>query len=209
MRGMDKKGLLIILVGPSGSGKGTVLRELLQEDANTFLSVSATTRKPREGEQDGVHYYFTEKARFEQMIADGEMLEYASYCDNYYGTPRKAVQDHLDVGHNVILEIEMQGAETVKAQFPAAVMIFITPPSMAILESRLTGRGTETAEVIAARMDTARRELHFAHKCDYVVQNDTVENAVATLRAILLAHSSRTALMNPFIDALISEAEKG
>ena len=145
------KGILMVVSGPSGCGKGTVLAEIVKSD-NIFCSVSATTRSPRPGETDGINYYFLAKDRFEEMIADGGMLEYASYCGNYYGTPQKPVEDMLEKGCHVILEIEVQGAMKIKDKCPDAVFIFILPPSLKELRRRLEKRGTESAEVIEKRL---------------------------------------------------------
>lgn len=196
-------GTLIVLVGPSGSGKGTVLKELLQEESNTYLSVSATTRKPRPGEEDGRHYFFLETEAFRRLIDEDGLLEYASYCGNYYGTPRKAVLDRLERGDNVILEIEVQGARNVRRMYPEAVLVFILPPSLEELRRRLTDRRTEDAETVRRRMETTLRELPFAYECDYVVVNDRVANAVEALRAILKAQSCRRDRMKPIIDHIL------
>lgn len=182
---MNKKGLLIVLVGPSGSGKGTVLNELLKGDDNTFLSISSTTRKPRVGEENGIHYNFIGREKFETLIKNKAMLEYASYCDNYYGTPKESVETHLNKGQNVILEIEMQGASQIKSIFDEAILIFIMPPSLEILRKRLIDRGTESMEVVEKRLATAIKEMDYAEKCDYKVINDTVEKAVIDIQKII------------------------
>lgn len=201
---MNKNGLLIVLVGPSGSGKGTVLNELLKEDKNTFLSISSTTRAPREGEKNGVHYNFITHDEFKGLIDSGEMLEFANYCENYYGTPKSSVEARLKQGHNVILEIEMQGAKQIKKKYPEAIVIFITPKSLAVLRQRLTDRGTETAEVIEKRLTTAIDELRYSLECDYIVINDTVEQAVADLKTIITANLSQVHLMKQFIEDMLN-----
>lgn len=201
-----KKGLLVVLVGPSGSGKGTVLAELLKGDQNLFLSVSTTTRAPRVGEENGVHYNFVEKAEFERLISDNQMLEYASYCDNYYGTPKAAVFAKLEQGKNVILEIEMQGASQIKAMYPQAVLVFITPPSLKILRKRLTERGTEEQHVVEKRLKTAVSEMYFAPKCDYIVVNDTVQKAASDIGAIILANTLNSSEMKQFIEEVLDNA---
>ncbi len=182
---MNKKGTLAILIGPSGSGKGTLIKQLLQDENETFLSVSATTRAPRPGEVDKVNYYFVSKDEFEQMIAEDALLEHACYCENYYGTPKAPVFERLERGEHVLLEIEMQGARQVKKAYPDAVSIFIMPPSIEDLRRRLTGRGTETAEVIEKRMAAAVGEIEYAKECDCVVVNDDVIRAANEIAEIL------------------------
>ncbi len=171
------KGLLIVYAGASGVGKGTIMKELLKSDSNFRLSVSATTRTPRPGETDGVEYHFVCKADFEELIKNDGLLEYASYCDNYYGTPKKAVFDMLNSGIDVFLEIEIKGFLQIKEKYPDCVTIFLLPPSMEELERRLTGRGTEAPDVIKKRLDTAKSELTYAEQFDYTVINDDVERA--------------------------------
>lgn len=173
---MDK-GLLIVYAGASGVGKGTVMKQLLSANDNFRLSVSATTRNPRPGEIDGVHYSFVTKDEFEQLINNDGLLEYASYCDNYYGTPKKAVFDMLANGIDVFLEIEIKGFLQIKEKYPDCVTIFLLPPSIEELERRLKGRGTETEDVIEKRLKTAKSELTYANQFDYTVINDDVEKA--------------------------------
>jgi guanylate kinase len=188
---MNKKGLLFIISGPAGSGKGTIVsrvRELAQFD----FSVSATTRAPRPGEEHGVHYYFIDKTEFEGKIEAGEMLEYAQYVGNYYGTPKKPVEDALAAGRNIVLDIEVKGALQVKEKMPEAVMIYILPPDYETLLSRIRGRGTETEEVIQKRMNEARNEIRTFPKYDYVVINDTVEKAAQDVLSILRTENMKT-----------------
>lgn len=201
-----EKGLLIVLSGPSGCGKGTVLARLLQNDAGTAASISATTRAPREGEQDGVHYYFITREDFESRIRAGEMLEYASYCGNYYGTPKDAVQRLREQGTNVILEIELQGAMKVKRSCPDALFVFIMPPSLRTLRERLTGRGTEDAATVESRLEVAKGEIAQADQYDYIIVNDTVEKAAEQLQAVLLAEQIKSVCKQKLIDEVLNNA---
>ena len=173
---MDK-GLLIVYAGASGVGKGTIMKQLLSADDNFRLSVSATTRLPRPGETNGVEYHFVSKEDFEQMIENDGLFEYATYCDNYYGTPKKAVFDMIEKGIDVFLEIEIKGFLQIKEKYPECVTIFVLPPSLEELERRLVGRGTETRDVIDKRLAAAREELTYADRFDYTVINDDVEKA--------------------------------
>lgn len=179
------KGILCVISGPAGVGKGSVCKDYLSRYENTFLSVSATTRQPRPGEENGVSYYFKTKDEFETMIKNGDLLEYASFCDNYYGTPKKEVQNSLNEGKDIILEIEVQGALKVKEIMPEAVLIFIFPPSFEELEKRLVGRNTETPEVIEKRLLRAKEELKISMKYDYMVVNDEIELASRKIRNII------------------------
>lgn len=188
---MNKNGKLYVFTGPSGTGKGTILSQVLKQDAILFLSVSATTRAPREGEIHGGHYYFLDKQTFEHKINNGEFLEYAQYVGNYYGTLEDPVNEQLKNGNDVILEIEVQGAMQIHEKRPDAVMIFVAPPSIEELERRLVGRGTENPEKVAARMKTAEEELKQADKFDYIIVNDDLDCAIADLLAILRAERCR------------------
>ena len=179
------RGLLLVVSGPSGVGKGTVLGKLMEENDNIFYSVSATTRKQREGEVDGVNYFFITKEQFEQNIADGKMLEYATYCDNYYGTPLAAVEQMRDEGKDVLLEIEAQGALQVMKKCPDAISIFVDPPSMEELRRRLTDRNTEGPEVVEKRLRKAEEEMALAHHYQYRVVNDTIEGAKNNISQII------------------------
>lgn len=186
----NDKGLLLVISGPSGVGKGTVCSRLT-EDENIVTSVSATTRAPRTGEEHGKHYFFYDKEKFESMIKQGELMEWAQYCGNYYGTPRSFVESKINEGKNVILEIEVQGAMKIKEKHPEGVYIFILPPSLEELKSRITGRGTETEDVIEKRMAEVTRELSFGTEYQYYVENDTVDNAVRKIRAIIEAEQAK------------------
>lgn len=186
-------GKLFVLSGPSGAGKGTICKRLLEETDKLDLSVSMTTRKPRVGETEGVSYFFTEKEVFQEHIKMGNLLEYAEVYGNYYGTPKTPVLDKLSRGIDVILEIDMQGALKVKESYPDGVFIFILPPSMTELRKRLTGRGTETAEAIELRLGEALKELSYIDKYDYCVVNGVLEEAVARVKAIVVAEHSKVA----------------
>ena len=183
---MTKRGLLIVLSGPSGVGKGTVRAAIFSKGEQKFVySISATTRKPRTGETDGVDYFFKTREEFEQMIQNKQLLEYAEYVGNYYGTPLEYVENTLATGKDVFLEIDVQGAIQVRELMPEGVFIFLTPPDLNELESRTVNRGTDSDEVIAKRMKTAREELELMKYYDYSVVNDTVDNAVQKIEAII------------------------
>ena len=184
------KGLLIVLSGPSGCGKGTIVQEILK-DGDCAISVSATTRSPREGEENHVHYHFITKEEFEKRIANDGLLEYAEYCDHYYGTPRAEVEAMRASGKHVILEIEVQGAFQVRERCPEAILVFTIPPSIGELRRRLGKRGTESAEVVEKRIARAQEELPLAKPYDYVVLNDALEDAVADFRSIIRTESMR------------------
>ena len=188
MQQKKDRGQLIVLSGPSGVGKSTVIAELFGQRKNIYFSVSYTTRQPRVGEQDGVNYNFVDRAEFERMIAAGELLEYAEYVNNYYGTSLKAITDRLDAGVDVLLDIEVQGAAKVRARCPDALFIFIIPPSFEELSRRLHRRNTDSEEVIAGRLEKARVEIP---NYDYLVINDKVSGAVAEIEAILTAAECR------------------
>ncbi|NOU95223.1 guanylate kinase [Paenibacillus sp. LMG 31456] len=187
----SEKGILIVLSGPSGVGKGTVCKALRDCAPNLIYSVSATTRAPREGEVDGVNYFFKSREQFQQLIQDNQVLEWAEYVGNYYGTPRKFVEDTLNSGKDIILEIEVQGALKVKKSFPEGVFIFLLPPSMDELENRIVGRGTESQEVIRSRMSVAMDEIRMMEHYDYAIVNDHVEHACSNIQSIIVAEHCR------------------
>lgn len=201
---MKKKGLLIVLSGPSGVGKGTVRAAIFEKGNQSFVySVSATTRQPRQGEVDGRDYFFKTREEFEEMIQQDQLLEYAEYVHNYYGTPIEYVQKTLDEGKDVFLEIEVQGALKVKERMPEGVFIFLTPPDLAELESRITSRGTDTSEVIAKRMQKAKEEIALMKHYDYAVVNDEISHAVESIEAIIATEHLRVEKVLPQFEHLI------
>ena len=181
------KGILFVVSAPAGCGKDTILEQVLGRNNNLFYSVSATTRAMRDGETDGVSYFFKTREEFENMIANSQLLEYTEYCGNYYGTPKKAVMDMLEQGKDVILKIEIEGAANVKKMFPEAALIFILPPSMNELSRRLHKRGTEDEATIAKRLETARKELSFAKNYDYAIVNGDLDKAIDDFMAVIAA----------------------
>ncbi|CAK9331237.1 guanylate kinase [Thermoanaerobacter kivui] len=186
-----KKGLLIVLSGPSGAGKGTICKALMEKEKNLKLSISATTRQPRVGEVEGKNYFFKSEDDFLKMIESDSFLEWAKVYDHYYGTPKEFVLKNLEEGNDVVLEIDIQGALKIKEKFPEGVFIFILPPSMEELKNRIKKRGTETEEEIIKRFKSAYEELNFVSKYNYVVINDSVEEAVEKIKAIIIAEKCR------------------
>ncbi len=186
-----QKGLLFIVSGFSGAGKGTIVKAFLERNPEVKLSISATTRECREGEQDGVHYYYISEKEFKNMIAVGDMFEYATYVGNYYGTPKSFVMKQLEAGNDVLLEIEMQGALQVKEMYEDAIMIFVVPPRASDLKDRLVGRGTETMEVINNRLKRSYEETELMRHYDYLLINDDLEDAVSMLEGIRLSEKTK------------------
>ena len=200
------KGLLLVLSAPSGAGKGTIIKRLMDDDRNLKLSVSATTRAPRPGEVDGEDYFFLSREEFDDLVKNGEMLEHAEYVGNCYGTPKGPVESWLNDGLDVILEIDVQGGAQVKKIMPECVSIFILPPSMRELENRLRGRSTEKDEVVEARLEAARKEVHCAEDYDYVVVNDTVEQAVEEIKTIIAAEKHRFIRVSSIVERVLIDA---
>jgi guanylate kinase len=180
-----KPGLLIVVSGPAGVGKGTVIAQVRKNNKDVVFSVSATSRSPRPGEIDGRNYFFIQREQFEDMIENNNLLEWVEYCGNYYGTPKAYVEAEMSKGNIVILEIEVEGADKIKTQYPDSVSIFITPPTLKELRERITKRGTETPDVIEERMKRAKKELDQINEYDYIIINDTVEKAAERFLEII------------------------
>ncbi len=199
-----RKGLLLVVSGPAGVGKGTIDRVLLERNTNMRLSVSATTRAPRPGEIDGVHYFFISDDKFKEMAEKNEFLEYMHVFNlHYYGTPRSFVEEEIAMGHDVLLEIDVQGAMRVREAYPGAVLVFIAPPSMGKLKSRLVGRGTETPEVIERRFQTAFSELEYMKNYDYIVVNDVLDVAISHMEHIVDAEKCRSERNEELVNKLL------
>ncbi len=199
---MSRKGVLLVISGPSGAGKGTICKALLEKHKDIYLSVSATTREPRAGEVHGVNYFFKTKEEFLQKVEEGDFLEHAEVYGNYYGTPKSSVQKMLDEGRDVILEIDIQGALKVKENCEEGIFIFILPPSMEELKQRIIKRGSETPESLMTRFKSAYKEINYISKYNYAVVNDEVDTAVAKLEAIIAAEKCRVDRMkNKILDS--------
>ena len=204
---MKRKGILIVVSGFSGVGKGTLMKKLIGSYDNYALSISMTTRKPRPGEADGREYFFVSKDTFEEKIGQDGFIEYACYCDNYYGTPREYVENQLNDGKDVILEIEIQGALKVKEKFPSALLLFVMPPTADELKRRLEGRGTESAEVIDKRLKRAFEEAEGIEAYDYIIINDDLEECVKEMHYLITAAHNTPGRNQEFIDKMRKELE--
>lgn len=189
-------GLLIVVSGPAGVGKGTVVALAREKDRDVIFSVSATSRSPRPGEKDGVNYFFVTRERFEEMIRDNELLEWVEYCGNYYGTPRAYVESQLEKGRIVLLEIDVEGAANIKKQFPRCISVFIMPPSLQELRNRITKRGTESPDVIEKRLQRAENEMKLSVDYDYVIVNNTVEEAAEQFLDIIRKERAKLQAQN-------------
>ncbi|MBO1005227.1 guanylate kinase [Pseudogracilibacillus auburnensis] len=195
----DEKGILFVLSGPSGVGKGTVRQRLFEKETHLKYSVSATTRKKRPGETEGVDYFYKTKDAFKKMIEQDELLEYAEYVNNYYGTPKEYVEEQIEKGKDVFLEIEVQGAMQVKRNFPEGVFIFLFPPSLEELKNRIVRRGTESNDLVINRLKEAKKEIDMMSEYDYVVVNDDVDKAVEKVKAIIVSeHCKRDRIENQY-----------
>jgi guanylate kinase len=184
---MSREGILTVVCGPSGVGKGTIVTSILKKNRNIKLSISATTRGPRQGEADGREYFFKTEEEFKEMIHREEFIEWVEYCGNYYGTPKKHVEETIRAGYDILLEIDIEGASNIKNRFPDCVSVFILPPSFEDLKKRIEGRGTESSIGIDKRLNRARKELLLVDSCDYVIINDKIDKAVKELNCILSA----------------------
>lgn len=202
---MSHQGILVVVSGFSGAGKGTLIKELLRRYDNYALSVSATTRQPRQGERDGKDYFFVTREEFQQMIEERKLVEYARYVNHCYGTPRAYVEKRMEEGKDVILEIEIQGALKVKEQFPEALLIFITPPNARELRRRLMGRGTESAEVIKDRLSRAAEEASGMESYDYLLINDEIETCVRKMHQLIQLQHHKTVFHREFLDRIRDE----
>lgn len=202
---MSDQGILVVISGFSGAGKGTLIKAMLEKHHNYALSISATTRQPREGEEDGREYFFVTRERFEEMIKEEQLIEYAQYVNNYYGTPRQYVFQQMADGKDVILEIEIQGALKIKERFPEALLLFVMPPSADELKRRLVGRGTETMEVIDQRLHRAAEEAAGMTSYDYILINDKVDTCVEAMHQLIQAQHRKVSSNLDFIEQMKSE----
>lgn len=202
---MGDRGILAVVSGFSGAGKGTLVKRLLEKYDNYALSISATTRSPREGEENGVEYFFHSREEFEELIAQDALIEYAQYVGNYYGTPKVYVEKQLEAGKDVLLEIEIQGALKVKEKFPDTLLLFVTPPTAVELKRRLEGRGTETAEVIESRLRRASEEARGMLEYDYILVNDDLEECVDKMHGIIQSQHNNVKYQGKFIGKIKEE----
>ena len=202
------KGILVVVSGFSGAGKGTVMKRLMEKYDNYALSVSVTTRSPRPGEQDGKEYFFRTREEFEELIQKDALIEYAQYVKNYYGTPRAYVEEQLNAGKDVILEIEIQGALKIKEQFPETLLLFMVPPSAQVLEDRLRGRGTETEEVVQKRLRRAVEEAEFIEKYDYLIVNDDLDTCIHEAHEIIQSQHHRVDQRTEFLSDLKQQLKR-
>nr|WP_207641822.1 guanylate kinase [Ruminiclostridium cellobioparum] len=201
--GMQQRGLLVVISGPSGTGKGTVCKKLLAERDNVRYSVSATTRKPREGEVEGQNYFFVSEGQFLDMLEKDALIEWDKYCDNYYGTPKAFVDSCIEAGTDVILEITVEGALEIKQKYPECVLVFIVPPSLEELRRRIESRATECWDIIEKRLEQAANELKYVAKYDYLVLNDSVDDAVLNIEKVLDAERLKPSRNIEFLNSLI------
>lgn len=204
---MNKNGILVVVSGFSGVGKGTLMKRLTEKYRQYALSVSATTRAPREGEEDGREYFFKSREEFERMIRENRLIEYASYCGNYYGTPREYVEEQMAKGRDVILEIEAQGAYKIKQQYPDTLLLFVMPPDAKTLVERLSGRGTESQEVIESRLTRALEESQMAEKYEYMVINEDLEEGVEKIRSLIEAQRDKIGRNLAFVQEIRTQLE--
>lgn len=207
MKNQDK-GILIVVSGFSGAGKGTLMKKLLENYDNYALSVSATTRAPRQGETHGKEYFFKSVEEFEKMIAQDELIEYAKYVDNYYGTPESYVTSQLEAGRDVILEIEIQGALKVKEKYPDTLLLFVTPPSAEELKARLVGRGTESMEVIEARLKRAIEEAQYMDSYDYLIINDDIDTCMEEMHQVIKSEHKKVNRCQKMIEKIRKELQE-
>jgi guanylate kinase len=201
----NKRGIVLVISGPSGSGKGSILSKIKEEDKKIVYSVSATTRLPRENEIDGLHYHFKTIEQFEKLIKNGEFIEWVSFCGNYYGTPLRQIKDSIDEGKDILLELEVEGAKKIKENIPESVLVFVMPPSYDELKSRISNRGTESKDSLKMRMESALNEIRVAKDYDYVIINDEIEEATKSLNALLLAEKLKVKRNVIFMNSILSE----
>jgi guanylate kinase len=203
---MKNRGSLVVISGFAGVGKGSILNEMMKRHEGYAYSVSATTRSPRPGETDGVNYFFISREKFKEMIEKGELLEYASYVENYYGTPRFYVERMMAEGRDVLLEIDIQGAMNIRKSMPEAILVFVLPPSAGVLEQRLTGRGTETPELVKKRLARAAEEAAGVGGYDYIIVNDALEDAISDFFAVIRGEQLKTQFSGNIIEEVLKNA---